>query len=458
MVWKLLAFQKDFLMSLTRLPINGLQFFQLLRFGTTLLIGILLAKVFGLATAEIALYEVILFLGNFVSFFWISASIKSLLSEYARSKNQTSTLLINTSFLLFIIGLIAAALLYFFQSFLLQSFTQFEQIPYLYLICLYLIFNAPAALIEYIYLLQKKEVKLIRYGVIIFSLQLGAVLLALIMNWGIAGIFHCLLLWSVIKFVWLVVVLAKHSKQSKSSDNDQPILNWAIQKRLLLLLFPLSLHMLIGGGMEYVDGFIVTKYFEDTGMFAIFRYGARELPLVTILTAALTATLIPLAVENQAIVLPKIKTEIDKLSRWLFPLTIILMLVSPYLFPFIYNENFAAAANVFNVYLLIISSRILLPQVIILAQQHNYVLVWSAFIEVVVNLGLSLYWVQDYGLEGIAFATVCAYFVNKIILISYNYFQFKIPLSDYLNVPKYVFYNLSLAVFFWISLYIKIPV
>lgn len=439
-------------MSLTRLPINGLQFFQLLRFGTTLFIGILLAKVFGLATPEIALYEVILFLGNFVSFFWISAGIKSLLSEYARSKNQTSALLINTSFLLFIIGLVAAALLYFFQAFLIQTFTQFEQIQYLYLICLYLIFNAPSALIEYIYLLQKQEAKIINYGLIIFGLQLFAILFPLLMSWWIGGIFGCLLLWSIFKFSWLAVILIKHWNKSKSPNQNTQILSWSTQKRLLILLFPLSLHMLIGGGMEYIDGFIVTKYFEDTGMFAIFRYGARELPLVTILTAALTATLIPLAVENQAIVLPKIKSEIDKLSRWLFPLTIGLMLLSPYLFPLVYNENFATSARVFNVYLLIISSRILLPQVIILAQQHNYVLVWSALIEVLVNLGLSLYWVRDYGLEGIAFATVCAYFVNKVILIGYNYFKLKIPLSDYLNLPSYLLYNLSLAMFFWVSL------
>ncbi len=442
-------------MSLTRLPINSLQFFQLLRFGTTLFIGILLAKIFGLATAEIALYEVILFLGNFVSFFWISAGIKSLLSEYTRSKNQAATLLINTSFLLFIVGLLAAAILYYFQSFLLQNFTQFDQISYLYLICLYLIFNAPSSLIEYIYLLDKKDNKIIRYGLIIFGLQLMAVLVPLLMKWGIEGIFQCLVIWSLFKFGWLLGILKQHWNRSKSTLKNKSVLNWSTQKRLLILIFPLSLHMLIGGGMEYVDGFIVTKYFEDTSMFAIFRYGARELPLVTILTAALTATLIPIAVENQAFVLPKIKKEIDKLSWWLFPLTMALMLVSPFLFPMVYNENFAPSASVFNVYLLIISSRILLPQVIILAHQHNYVLVWSALIEVLINLGLSLYWVKDYGLEGIAFATVCAYFVNKIMLIAYNYFQFKIPLSAYLNLPKYFFYNISLALFFWMSLYLS---
>jgi len=289
-------------MSLARLPINGLQFFQLLRFGTTLIIGILLAKIFGLATSDIALYEVILFLGNFVSFFWISAGIKSLLSEYTRSKKQETALLINASFLLFVFGFLAASLLYFFQSFLIETFTQFEHLQYLHLICIYLIFNAPSSLNEYIYLLQK--------------------------NWGIEGIFRCLVIWSIFKFLWLISLLVDTWKQAGHSNSPPSFISWAIQKKLLFLIFPLSLHMLIGGGMEYVDGFLVTKFFEDTGMFAVFRYGARELPLVTILTAALTATLIPLAVENQAVVLSKIKTEIDRLSRWLFPLTFVLMLAS----------------------------------------------------------------------------------------------------------------------------------
>jgi len=213
------------------------------------------------------------------------------------------------------------------------------------------------------------------------------------------------------------------------------------------------LHMLIGGGMEYVDGFIVTSHFEDTGMFAIFRYGAKELPLVTILTAALTATLIPLAVENQQLAIAKIKAEVHQLSRWLFPLTVILMLLSPYLFRLVYTDKFAESAQVFNVYLLIISSRLLLPQVIIYAQQHNFVLVWSAIIEVLVNLGLSLYLVQTHGLAGIAFATVIAYLLNKIILIGYVHFKFQIPLTDYLPVKSYFFYTIFLAFSFLIAQY-----
>ncbi len=429
----------------TKIPLNALQTFQLLRFATTLFIGILLAKFFQLPTVDIALYEVLLFLGNFLTFFWISAGIKSLLSQFSKEEEQ-GALVVNIALLLTLLGVLAAAVLYFCQAFIVQRFTQFENIEHIGLISLFLIFNVPAALIEYIYLLQKKEKAILWYGGVIFSTQLLVIVLPLTFNWGLAGIFQGLVLWAILKFIWLLkLLLSIHNPSAKWFD-------WTQQKTILSLMFPLSLHMLIGGGMEYVDGFIVTSYFTDNSTFAIFRYGARELPLVTILASALTATLIPLAVENQSLAIPKIRKEVDKIANWLFPITMVLMLTSPYIFPFVYNESFAQSARVFNVYLLIISSRLLLPQVIIYAQRHNFVLVWTAVIEVFINLGLSFYLVRDYGLEGIAFATVIAYLVNKLILIGYNYFTFKIPLTDYLNIPRFLVLNGVLSFIFWMSL------
>ena len=441
--------------------LNPLQTFQLMRFGTTLLIGILLARFFGLSTADIAIYEVLLFLGNFLSFFWISAGIKSLLSQFAKEKQQAA-LLANLAFILLLLGSISASLLYFFQDFIIHQFTQYEQLDHIGLISLFLVFNAPTAIIEYIYLVQKKDRKILKYGVLLFATQLLVIIIPFFFNWGIRGVFQGLLGWSILKFAWLIELLLNPTSSSNNTSlafpdsyrdgNTSPTkLNWPQQKSILLLMLPLSLHMLIGGGMEYVDGLIVTSHFVDTGQFAIFRYGARELPLVTILTAALTATLIPLAVENQALAITKIKREVNKLAKWLFPVTMVLMVLSPYLFPLVYTEKFVDAAKVFNVYLLIISSRLLLPQVFIYAQQHNFVLVWSAIIEVIINLGLSLYLVADYGLEGIAFATVIAYLVNKLILITYTHFVFRIPLTHYLNVKKYLFYNVLLIASFLLA-------
>ena len=248
-------------------------------------------------------------------------------------------------------------------------------------------------------------------------------------------------MWSLFKFIWLWYLLYKYGAFT---------LDVSLQKKILVIMLPLSLHALLGGGMEYVDGFIVSSHFEEERMFALFRYGARELPIVSILVAALVATMIPLAVEKEAQAIATIKKKINQLSNWLYPITLVLMMLSPMLFPFVYNEEFSLSAKVFNIYLLVISSRVLLPQILIYSRQHTYVLVISAIIELMINLSLSLYWVQIYGLEGIAFATVVAYMVNKILLMGYVHFQMRIPVSRYLHLKSYVFWNLLLiAVFLW---------
>ncbi len=416
---------------------NALQLYQIIRFSTTLLIGILLIRFFGLSTTEVSIYEILLFLGNFMSFFWLSAGQKGLLTLFPSSaKPQKGVLLFNLFLLLFGLAAIAAGLLYFGQALLVEQLTTYQSLPYISLIAWYLLFNTPAQIIEYIYVLKKQDRPLIIYGIIIHFLQLMAIVFPISIGMGLEGVFQGLVLWSLLKFIWLWTLLYQYS----SFELDK-----SLQKKVLLIMLPLSLHALLGGGMEYVDGFIVSSHFEEEKMFALFRYGARELPIVSILVAALVATMIPLAVEKESQAITNIKQKIYQLSNWLYPITIVLMVLSPFLFPFVYNEEFSLSAKIFNIYLLVISSRILLPQVLIYSRQHNYVLVASAIIELIINLSLSLYWVQVYGLEGIAFATVVAYMVNKVLLMGYVHFKMGISVSQYLPLKNYILWNLLLV-------------
>ena len=429
---------------MARLPLNALQVFQLLRFATTLSIGILLAKFFRLPTEEIATYEILLFLANFLSFFWIGGVQKTLLSQYHRASISADALIIKLVVLLLVLGIVAGGLLYIFSDYLVATLTQYEQLPYLGYVSLYLLLDSPTTLIEFLYLLRKEDRLIIRYGIILFFLRLCVVLIPLSLGCSLEWIFLSLVGWSVFKICWLGYLIKK-----SFGNLLRKLADWGQWQLILYSVLPLSLHGLLGGGMEYVDGWIVSSYFSEVEQFAIFRYGARELPLVTILTAALVATLIPKMVENQELSLQEMRQSIDRLSDWLFPVSIVLVGISPYLFPVVYNEDFRESATVFNIYLLIISSRILLPQVIIYAHQHNSVLVYSAIVELVVNLFLSIYFVRRFGLPGIAFATVIAYWINKIILIMYNYRTFNIPFTAYLSIKKYLIYNFLLLLAFY---------
>ena len=60
-----------------------MQLFQIMQFGTAILIGILLAKS-GLPTGQISVYEALLFVASLYCFFWIVGGQNALLQLYPK--------------------------------------------------------------------------------------------------------------------------------------------------------------------------------------------------------------------------------------------------------------------------------------------------------------------------------------------------------------------------------------
>ncbi|GAJ20106.1 unnamed protein product, partial [marine sediment metagenome] len=71
-----------------------------------------------------------------------------------------------------------------------------------------------------------------------------------------------------------------------------------------------------------------------------------------------------------------------------------------------------------------------------------------SFIEIILNISLSLYLMQFYGLVGIALATTIVFVIEKIYLIAYNYFKLQIKPSEYIPVKFYLIYSLITIIMF----------
>lgn len=410
--------------------VSTLQIFNIIRFGTTVLISILLAKSH-LSTAEISIYEAFLFFANMASFFWISGGQSAILQYFPRlDSDYQKKSLFNVWLFFLVMSVVAGGIIFLFQDSIF-GLTNFKNPPPFNLICLFLIFNMPAWLTPIIYLLSEKNQSILTYGTTTFSIQILVVMMPLWFGFSLQETFLGLVVLAIGKFIWSLYLVSKFGIFK---------FDFALLKAYLLLAFPLILHVFIGNSVEYIDGLIVTSHFEES-TFAVFRYGAKELPLTLLLIGAIVMALIPQVSENLEDGLQKIKDETEKLARWLFPLSAVLILLSPIIFPLVFNPEFSDSAEVFNVYLLIISSRILLPQVVLIAHQKNYFLVFSAIIETALNVSLSLILVKNHGLVGIAFATVVAYLVNKLILIYFNWKILKIAPNRYINFRNWLIYN-----------------
>ena len=387
------------------IPVRALQFFQVLRFGTFFLTGILFTKL-GLSTYDIGVYEALLFLGSVLSFFWLSGLTQSLLANYQpkeKSKEFFNSFLVLSA--ISIVVFIAFRLLITPYSFMANN----PQVLYFYsTFSFYLLFIGPSFLAEYILLLKEKANGLALYGIVAFGVQLASVVGPIAFGLGLEEALLGLVASSVVRFLITLGLLAKYADFK---------LDTSYIKQFLVTAGPLVAATLLSGSAEYLDGFIVSKYFDE-GTFAVYRYGAKEFPLVLLLANAFSNGMVP-KVAHQGVekAVQIIKKESLKLMHLFFPISIGFMLVSQWAYLKLFNPDFAESAVVFNVYLLLVVSRLVFPQTLLIGLKKTKTIMLVAGLELAVNFGLSVLFVQQFGLVGIAFATVVASVLDKLVLM-----------------------------------------
>ncbi len=142
--------------------------------------------------------------------------------------------------------------------------------------------------------------------------------------------------------------------------------------------------------------------------------------------------------------------------RWLFPSTIALMFLSPYLFKYAYNDQLIEGYRIFNIYLLLIISRMIYPQTVIMGIMKNRVFYLIASNYLVINSLLSFWFMYLFGMQGIAYATVISYAVEKIMLVIYCRME-GIEFKKYTPVMEYMIYSTITLVAFYLSTLFNMP-
>jgi len=420
--------------------ISALQIFQLIRFSTLILIGIVFAKN-GLATSDIGQYETFLLLAGAVSFFWLNGLIQGFLpTQGEQSVSRKSSALFSIFYLLLVFSGLAVVFILLFENSISGFLLKDSPIPFLKYLLPYILISSPASLVEYIYLIKKQGKMILFYGVLSFFIMFLLVVLPPVLGFSIEYSMVGLVVSALFRFVWLLVLLFR---------NSSPIPDFTFIGNQLKYAAPLVLSMFLSGSAQYIDGFIITSYFDDA-TFAVYRFGAREFPLVLLLANAFSSSMLPGFADRSVLKfnLDKIRQNSQQLAFWLFPLSGILMIISHWAFPIIFNVSFTGSATIFNIYLLLIISRLLFPQTILIGLQKTRAIMWASLIEIVANVALSLWFVQLWGLPGVAYGTICAYILEKLVLMVFVRRDCGFGISEYLNVKQHLLYSLLLSVVF----------
>ena len=429
--------------------VSGLQLFQLMRFVTFLIISIIFTKSH-LTRAEIGSWEMFLFIASLLSFFWVTGIIQSLLPLYHRNKtyrrlghNGTSKSpeIFNAFLLLSFFSLLFFALGHGIK----YNFSVFNfsgNVPYLNLLLLYLLLSNPVCLIEYIYLLNNRSYRIFQYGVYTFSAQLILVILPVVLGKDILWAVYGLLIITGIRWIWLLILLRRYTEMK---------ISWEFMKEHLYLGTPLILTSLISGSAQYIDGVIVSAVYRDPAMFAWFRYGAKEFPLVLMLANGLSNAMLPEFSTRARMKesLAKIKVRSRRLMHICFPATMLLMLFARWIFPRMFTPEFQKSADIFLIYTLLVIPRLLFPQTVVVGRKKTHITLYSSIFEFAVNIPLSLLMIKwGYGLVGVALATFIVYTVGKISLSAYLWIKMHIKPYEYIPLKLFLIYSSLLTLLF----------
>lgn len=388
---------------------------------------------------DLGYFEISIFVVNALSVFW-SQGIKNALFSYYPSRDyiQQKSVLSTVFWVLLGFSIVGGLLLYSCSHQILYWLTDVRDIPSLGLVALFFVVSIPAIMVENILFLSHQPRRLMQYSHWSHIGQVAVILLIAIFSPTISNFLIGFVFWSLVRLLYLVYLLVK--------DNCLWSYDGKVASLFLLFSVPLVFNNLLAHGMDLIDGLFVTHYF-DTEFFPIFRYGAREMPFTSLLFSALSAAMIPV-IMDKGLQVQTLKDRATKLMHIVFPVGIVAMMVSPLVFVLVYDEQFGQSALIFNVYLLILISRVLLPQTYNMALHQHKILVFSTAVEILVNIILSFWWVQYFGVYGLAMATVVAYLIQKLILIWYNQQYNDIKITQYIDVKWFVIYSILLVVSF----------
>jgi O-antigen/teichoic acid export membrane protein len=440
--------------------LKGLQLVQLVRYGSMFGIGVVFVKA-GISKATIGNFESLIFLAAAVSFFWITGIIQSLLPLYD-SDNPNTTLkngkkgseLFNAFALLIFFSALSALLILILGNWLTDFLDAEMGHTVIYFLAAYVFLQGPSSLTEYIYLLRKESRKMLWYGWSVFGFQFLIVSIAALLPIDFIWVLYALVISVAIRFVWVIIELFRVSIIR---------ISWEYIRQHLALGVPIIISVLLSGSAQYVDSWIIKSHY-DQSVFVVFRYGARELPFVALLAHALSSAIIPeISRLGPVKGLKVLKERTTNLANWLFPVSLLFILASYLLFPLMYSDGFLESAKIFNIYVLLIMTRLVFPQSIMIAYKKTSFLMVASALELVLNIGLSLYFIQIWGIIGVAYATLLAYVFERLVLIVYTRIILGLRLSNYLNIPKHLIWSLILIgafVFvelflgdYWISLF-----
>jgi len=401
-----------------------------------------------LPRAAIGHYEVLMYVAYLLTFFWVSGAVQALLAYFPQQTTADRQVLIFQSFAIFTgVSLAFGALLWGWPDGITGALTHQSGVPYTGWMALYLATHIPATLQEHYYLLQSRPRAIAGYGVASAAAQFLVVCWPLWAGWGLGWSFIWLAALGAAKWLWLAAFVYRHGCVQWSAH---------LLRGWWHVAWPLMAYALLGTVSVALGPWLVGQFFpNDPDVFALYRYGARELPLLAALTGAVASTAIPLIAAQRGQGLQQLRADTRRLNHLLFPLGIGLMLTAPWWFSWMFTHSFAASVPLFNLFLFLIPVQLLFARSVLVALHDTRRVPWFAAVGIVGQCLLAYLLVPRWGLQGIAAATVLAFLSEKLALAYYLRRRHGIQLAEFTDLRWWGIYTAAMLAAYSLVTYLS---
>lgn len=414
-----------------------------------ILIAVLLTKT-GFSKYDIGVFETLLFIATFISYVGIGSVISSLapMLNGANDADRKAHIRL-TICLILALNILIVSVLYFFAPSSIQLICGNANLPFFNLFCIYLFLHFSSVILDVLYLINKQSKALILLSVANFAALFGSVLLSIVLHTFIEGILLGWIFYTFIKNILLIYFLIKNQVFDIFKIHKSLIIKY------LAFALPMILYNVIGGIGLSMDSWLINWFTKgDKEIFGIYRYGAREIPLLNGLAIGLSNAMVIVIGSNLETGLRVLKEKSTRLMHLIYPIGIVLLLISPYLYEIVFSTHYRASAPIFNVYILLIITRAIFPQTILNALKDSKSILWIGITEMSFNVLFSFILYPYFGIMGIAYGTLIAFFLDKILALLVVKYKYNIDFQDYTNIKVLTIYTTILIFVYFFTLFI----
>jgi len=195
-------------------------------------------------------------------------------------------------------------------------------------------------------------------------------------------------------------------------------------KRYLSYGIPLFVSSFIAIITLNTDKTIVSK-FSSIEDFALFSIGAKEVPLISLVSTSFAQAIFPSLVKayadgNASLAKSKWINLTKKISIIVYPIILILMIGGEYIVVYLFGDKYLGAVPIFKVYLLVILWRNNYYGGLLAASGKTKWITFYGLLAMLFNLGISYFFYQMYGPIGVAYGTLITVSFVNILQMSHE--------------------------------------